>query len=146
MAEWKIIYQTAVTTADTTAAGDTLIFSPGAQAEWRIISVRQWVVTGSTSATVTPKLQVRDSGGEVYASFVGPTLQTLGASDSGKYFTWGQHLAPDTAFILPDSTNWNNPIPEIVIPKDWSLAVMTESGGTGDSMEAWIMAYQRPTL
>ena len=147
MSEWKIIYQTAAITADSLTAGDTLIFGPGENKEWRIISVRQWVVTGSTtSAGVTPRLEVRDSGGEVYAAFVGPTLQTLGASDSGKYFTWAYGLEPDTAFILPDSSNWNTPIPKLVIPKNWSLAVMTISDGTADSLEAWVMAWQRPTL
>lgn len=146
MAEWKVIYQTSTTTADTTSAEEAISFSPGAVSEWRVISVRVWITTGSTSATTTPQLDLQDSGGEVYATFVGPTLLTMGASDTGKYIMFSVDGPTDTAFILPDSSSWRVRIPEIVVPKDWTIKAKTTGGGTGDSMEAWIMAWQRPTL
>ena len=147
MAEWKIIHQSGLTTSDTTETAAEVNFAPGPSKEWRIISVRVRIATGSSgAATCYPLLQVRDSGNVMWAQYSPPTLGVVGVSDTGKSFLFSQHLVPDTAFIAPDSLTWNVPIPEIVIPKDWNLNIALAGSATNDSQRVWMQAWSRPTL
>ena len=147
MAEWKIIHQSGLTTSDTTTTTADVNFAPGASKEWRIISVRVRIATGgSGAATCYPVLQIRDSGNVMWEQYSPPTLGVLDAADTGKSFLFAQGLAPDTAWLAPDSLTWNVPIPEIVIPKDWNLNIALAGSATNDSVRVWMRAWQRPTM
>lgn len=146
MAEWKIINQASAVVGDTTSSTVELAYAPGPTKEWRIINVRVRVQRGSSGGAVcTPVLSVADTAGTVRASYSGPTLAFLGVSDE-KYFQFAMGVENDSGWLAPDSTVWMISIPEIVVPKDWSLTVALENAATNDSMSASIMGWSRPTM
>ena len=146
MAEWKIFNKSDTVVGDTTSSTLNLAFAPGKFREWRIISVRVKLQTGSSGGgTQTPVLTAADSAGTARVSYSGPTLAFLGVSDA-KYFQFAMGVENDTGWLAPDSTVWTISIPEIVVPKNWSLVVTIENAATNDSMSADIMGWSRPTL
>lgn len=142
---WKPLYQTGVSTADTTEAVAPVDFTPGPNRIWRILTVQVGIATGSTSPGACPALEIFDSGGDTYVHIPGAQGVVL-ASDTGKYWIFGPGLTEDTAFAAPDSTYLRGPIPELVVPKNHTLRVLLALGGTGDSVTAHITGWQRPTL
>lgn len=142
---WKPLYQTGVSTADTTEAVAPVEFAPGGTKVWRILTVQVGIATGSTSGGACPSIEILDSDGDTYVRIPGAKA-IVKASDTGKYFIFGQSLVEDTAFTGPDSTFLRCPMPELVVPKNHKLRVVLALGGTGDSVVAHITGWQRPTL
>ena len=144
----KVVYHSAVSTADTTEALAPVSLAPGATNEWRIISLKVGIATGSSSPTNTsPIVQVRDSAGTVYYS-QGVRGDFVDASDTGKYFvfTSGDIWENDTDLAQGDTTVALIKMPELVIPKNCDLYVYLKNGGTGDSVTVHLMAWQRSTF